>query len=95
MALYAITYKYVDDAEKLGEVRPSHRAYLTGLLENGQNLASGPLTTAGPNTALLIFQADSIEQAAALSDDDPMVANGLVAERHVQEWNIVIGGFSH
>ncbi|GAA3943627.1 YciI family protein [Pseudoclavibacter caeni] len=92
MSLYAVTYVYIDDDAALAATRPEHRAYLSGLQQNGQNLASGPLAVPGPNSALLILQADSIEQAAALSDDDPMVASGLVTERHIQAWNIVIGG---
>lgn len=91
MALYAITYVYVDDVETVTQAKPEHRAYLRGLHDAGQLAASGPFTTPGPNSALLIFVADSIEQASALSDDDPIVAKGLVAERHIQEWNVVIG----
>jgi uncharacterized protein YciI len=46
MSLYAVTYVYIDDDAALAATRPEHRAYLSGLQQNGQNLASGPL--AGP-----------------------------------------------
>ena len=44
MAYYAVEYVYNPSmTETMDEVRPTHRAFLSGLLEQGINVASGPL----------------------------------------------------
>ena len=44
MAYYAVEYVYNPSmTETMDEVRPTHRAFLSGLLEQGINIASGPL----------------------------------------------------
>lgn len=92
MALYAITYTYSDDVEAVTAAKPEHRAHLRSLNEQGILIASGPLEGEGPADALIVVNADDAEGAAALSDADPIYIAGLVTERHVQLWNVVIGG---
>ena len=41
--------------------------------------------------ALLVFEADTQEAARALTDADPFVIEGLVAEITVREWQTVSG----
>ena len=43
MAVFAVTYLYVSEPEKLDQIRPAHRAFLGALHEAGGLIASGPL----------------------------------------------------
>lgn len=93
MATYAVTYRYVDDAETLDQHRPAHRSFLRGQHEAGLLLLSGPLADGDPG-ALLIVRADDIEGAKAVLADDPFRREGLIAETTVRTWNVVIGEFA-
>lgn len=90
MSTFAVIYRYVDDSAALDEVRPAHRAFLAGLGEAGSLVVSGPYV-GGAAGALLIFAAADEEAARALTDADPFVVGGLVAEITVREWNPVLG----
>ncbi|MEN9713641.1 MAG: hypothetical protein RLZZ164_305 [Actinomycetota bacterium] len=92
MAVYAVTYKYVPDAETISAVRPSHRAWLAEQLEAGALLASGPMVDTP--TALLIWNAEDIESLAGLLDQEPFAVAGLIEERTIQQWNPVFGPWS-
>jgi len=91
MAIYAVTYTY-DGSDAIAEIRPTHRAYLSQLLENGTLLASGPLV--GADGALLILRADSVEAVAEVLDNDPFDIAGVITERAISEWNPVFGPWS-
>ena len=92
MAVFAVTYKYIPDADLVAAIRPSHRAWLTEQLEAGALLASGPMVDTP--TALLIWRSESIETLAGLVDQDPFAVAGLIEERSIQEWNPVFGPWS-
>ena len=55
MSLFAVIYRYADDAAALDEHRPRHRDHLRGLHEAGRLVVSGPLAEGGGPGALLIF----------------------------------------
>ncbi len=98
MAVFAITYVYVSDDERLAAVRPEHREFLGGLHAQGVLHVSGPLpptSTGEPGGALLVVEAEDPTAALRLLADDPMHRAGLVAERSAREWVPVIGGFAH
>lgn len=92
MAYFAITYLY-DPAlsETADEIRPKHRAFLGELRDRGVNVASGPLD--GGASALLIFEAGSADEVAALLDEDPFKKASVVKERTIRPWNPVISRF--
>ncbi|GAA1734882.1 YciI family protein [Isoptericola hypogeus] len=97
MAVFAITYVYVSDPERLAAVRPEHREFLRDLHGQGALHVSGPLPPAPggePGGALLVVEADDTTAALRLLDDDPMRRDRLVAERSAREWVPVIGGFA-
>lgn len=85
----AVTYAYIDDAEKVQSLRPEHREVLRGLHEEGHLVMSGPL--AGAPGALVIMRAESEDQALALLDVDPFWREGVIAERTAREWTVVLG----
>jgi uncharacterized protein YciI len=92
MATFAVTYTYAASDEALAEIRPTHRAYLSKLLAEGVLLASGPFTDA--DGALLIVNADSVEDVAQLLDLDPFDIAGFISEREITQWNPVFGPWS-
>ena len=92
MAVYAVTYLYVDDVDSITAIRPTHRAWLAERLAAGELLASGPMVDS-PN-ALLIWRASAVEELNELLNQDPFDQAGLIAQRTVAEWNPVFGPFS-
>jgi len=97
MSVFAVTYVYVSDPDRLAEVRPEHREFLRGLHERGELHVSGPLpaTPDGePGGALLLVEAADATAALELLDPDPMRREGLVAHRSAREFVPVIGGFA-
>lgn len=91
MEIYAVTYAYDTNEELRAEVRPRHRAFLTGLHAAGVLLASGPVDSEGAAGALIIVRAASAAGALALLDADPFLEAGTVAERQAVRWTPVIG----
>ena len=92
MPVFAVTYLYAATPEQLNEIRPIHRQWLSGLLESGQLLASGPMID-NPE-ALLIFNSESATELAGLLDNDPFDIAGFIGSRSIQQWNPVFGPFS-
>lgn len=91
MPFFATTYRYVADSDEARDAhRPDHRAYLGGLTERGELALSGPYV-GGEGGALLVFEAATGADAVALTDADPFVLEGLVAEVTVREWQPVSG----
>ena len=83
---FATTIAY-GNKEKIAEVRPIHREYLTGLKEQGKLFASGPFED--DSGALIIYEADSIEEAQALLDADPFRDAGVFQSWTMKPWRQV------
>jgi len=80
------TYAYTSDTAARDAVRPAHREYLASL---DALLLSGPTDAGG---AVLVFDADSPAVVEGLLDADPFVTHGgIVAERAVVAWDVVLG----
>ncbi|GAA1746771.1 YciI family protein [Kocuria aegyptia] len=88
---FAVTYVYGGPADVLAARRPEHRTYLGGLVAQGHLLASGPFDDAAAPGALLIFAAEDAAEVERLSDEDPLVRHGVVTERTVRPWKVVLG----
>lgn len=89
MAVFAVTYTYTDDAQRVATFRPEHREHLAELHREGTLLLSGPLDDG--STALLVVVADSADEALAKLDGDPFKRERVIVDRAVQEWTVVIG----
>ncbi len=85
---FAAIIEYVQDKEKIGDIRPFHRQYLAGLKEKGQLAASGPFTD--DSGALIIYEANSRAEAEALLQGDPFNKNGIFVKYQLRPWNPVI-----
>ena len=87
MAYYAVEYVYNPSmTETMDEVRPTHRAFLSSLLEQGINVASGPLAGEVPGALILI-------NAESQANQDPFYVAEVIQARLIREWNPVIRVF--
>jgi uncharacterized protein YciI len=91
MPIFVVTYLYTAPTNQIDEIRPIHRAWLSGLLEQKVLLASGPMVDTPE--ALLIFRGESVEELAKLLDNDPFDIAGCIGSRTIQSWNPVFGPF--
>ena len=85
---FAAIIEYIQDKAKIGEIRPTHRLYLTSLKEKGQLAASGPFTD--DSGALIIYEAATKEDAEQLLQGDPFCKNGVFVKWQIRPWNPVI-----
>jgi uncharacterized protein YciI len=84
---FAAVIEYLQDKAKVNEIRPAHRQYLTTLVEKGQLAASGPFTD--DFGALIIYEANSREEAEKLLQADPFNKNGIFLKYQLRPWNPV------
>ncbi|MBW0108786.1 hypothetical protein I4I84_08635 [Pseudonocardia sp. KRD-182] len=91
MALFALTYRYIDDPDAVAAHRPDHREYLDGLVGTGELVVAARLGEPGPAGGLLVFDVPSADRVHELADADPFCVQGVVAERTVQSWPVTIG----
>lgn len=89
MALFAVQYTYIDDAEKVQSFRPEHREHLRELHAVGTLLLAGPLG-GGPG-ALLIVSAESEEAALGALSGDPFLRESVIVDRNAREWTVSVG----
>lgn len=89
VAIFAVQYTYIDDADRMATFRPEHREHLAELHREGTLLLSGPLGD-GPG-ALLIMVAESADAALAALDGDPFKRERVIVDRVAREWTVVIG----
>lgn len=85
---FAAIIEYLQDKAKIAEIRPSHRQYLASLRERGQLAVSGPFTD--DSGALIVYEANSPEDAEALLKADPFNKNGIFVRYQLRPWNTVI-----
>ncbi len=85
---YAAVIEYISDAEKVQSLRPVHRQYLTRLRDEGRLAAAGPLTDG--TGALIIYEAESPEEAEKLLRDDPFHEHGVFVRYVLRPWNPVL-----
>ena len=90
MPCFALFYDLVDNfVERRQPFRAEHLALLDEAQKNGRLILAGPLQP--PDTALLVFRADTAADVEAVVARDPYVTNGLVKSWRVREWTVVTG----
>ena len=85
---YAALIEYIADKEKIGTIRPAHRAYLTKLLAEGKLAISGPFTD--DYGAMIVYEASSAEEALSFLQGDPFHAAGVFVQWTIRPWNPVM-----
>ncbi|RXT04877.1 YciI family protein [Ammoniphilus sp. CFH 90114] len=76
---------YMQDVEKNQEYRPQHLAYLEELAKQGKVHAKGPFVDGAGG--LVIYVADSLEDAKELAEKDPYVIEGA-RRLELHEWKM-------
>ena len=77
---FAATIEYLQDTAVVEAHRPTHRAYLQQLLDQGKLFAAGPF--ADGSGALIVYEADTPEAAEELIQADPFHAAGVFLRWH-------------
>lgn len=88
MAKFAAVVSYIEDEDRVSEVRPMHREHLNSLLESGKLYQSGPFTDG--SGALIIYEAEDLAEAQILLANDPFSKHGIINEATLREWKIVM-----
>ena len=78
---------YIENQDAVTAIRPTHRAYLHGLLERGKLAAAGPF--ADGSGALFIYEAESIDAARGLAEADPYTLGGVIMQQTITPWTLV------
>ena len=86
MAHFVVSYAYSAPEADLATLRSEHREYLAGA--DGLVL-SGPADSG--RGAVLVFEADGIDEVEAIVAGDPFVAAGFVGEHDVRDWKPILG----
>jgi uncharacterized protein len=73
------------DPEKNQKYRQDHLDYLNQLAEQGKIFAKGPF--ADGSGGMVVYIADSYEEAKKMAENDPYVVNG-VRRLDLREWKI-------
>ena len=63
----------------LEELQKAHLAHIRKMGESGKLLVAGPFSDDGDLRGMFIFRVDSLEEARALAEQDPMVRAGRLA----------------
>ncbi|MBE9190430.1 hypothetical protein IQ230_08670 [Gloeocapsopsis crepidinum LEGE 06123] len=66
---------------------PAHKAYVKELIANGHQARSGYWAQRGGG--MMIFQAESLEEAKAIVAKDPLIQNGCVQYK-LYQWQVVV-----
>lgn len=66
---------------------PAHKDYVRSLIDNGHQARSGYWAELGGG--MLLFQADSMDEAKAIVENDPLIKHQCVTYE-LHEWRIVV-----
>jgi uncharacterized protein YciI len=85
---FAAVIEYIQDRDRIEAIRPVHRQYLLSLLGKGQLAIAGPFTD--DHGALIVYEANTADEAEALLKGDPFHANGIFARWVIRPWKVVM-----
>ena len=89
MTHFLLLYEYVPDiVERRGPHRPDHLALVRRWKDDGRIAIAGALGDPPRGAAFAFRVADQAEVEQFVADD-PYVAAGLVANRRVEQWNVI------
>jgi hypothetical protein len=71
--------------EEFAKLQNSHVGYLEDLKSKGKLFAAGPFTDF--SGGLIIYQAESLEEAKALANNDPFVKGKVFVDYTIHEWH--------
>lgn len=92
MNYYVLFYDLVDDyLARRSAFRAEHLQLAHEAQREGRLVMAGALSDPA-DRALLVFRGPDGAVAEEFANNDPYVANGLVANWEVRPWTVVIGG---
>ncbi len=77
---------FVSDRAHVERVQPAHQAYSRTLEAKGKLIVAGPF--AGGTGALVVYRAQSKDEATALALGDPYHAEGVVETHELSQWRL-------
>lgn len=85
---FAAIIEYLQDRDKVQQIRPLHREYLRILLGQSKLVVAGPFTD--DTGALIVYEAATKEEAEQLIRADPFCQNGIFLSWKLRPWNPVM-----
>jgi uncharacterized protein YciI len=77
--------RYIDDLNRVAELRPAHRQYMAQLDSENRLWAAGPF--ADGTGALFIYEAADQQAAEAILHADPYFTGGALAKSELAAWS--------
>lgn len=87
MSVFVKIEKGIVDKAKFDKHVPAHKAYVQDLIAQGHRAKTGYWAKRGGG--MLLFEADSIDEAQAIVARDPLVQNNCV-EYELHEWCLIV-----
>lgn len=87
MPLFVKIEEGIVDKPTFDQYVPDHVAYVKDLIAKGYHVRSGYWGDLGGG--MLLFEAESLEEAQTIVENDPLVKNGCV-RYELHEWRVVI-----
>ncbi len=93
--LFAVLTRVTASQAEAEPHKMAHIAYITGLEAQGKVFGSGPFPVKSESIdlGLIIFRAESLEEADGFMKTEPMTAMGL-STYEIHEWDMIIGHLS-
>ena len=79
--------RYIQDSQRVTELRPRHREYMSQLGAEGKLVAGGPFIDG--SGALFIYEVDSLDAATSIVAADPYMTGGALATYELRPWEII------
>ncbi len=76
---------YIDDLNRVAELRPTHRQYMALLDSKNKLWAAGPF--ANGKGALFVYEARDLSAAEEILHEDPYFTGGVLAKSELVAWN--------
>lgn len=97
LELYVVTSTPAKGPKAVKESLPDHLAYQREMEESGKLVMAGPMSDATgehmQGVGLIVYRANSLEEAAALTEADPMHATGA-RSFEIRKWLVNEGNLS-
>ncbi|MEO6847933.1 MAG: YciI family protein [Chthoniobacterales bacterium] len=89
---YLLFYEKAPDyAERQKPWQAAHLDYLQKLAGQGSLILGGSLENPNDGSAILLFDAPSLDIVESHAKNDPYVTHGIIAKWHVRKWDTVVG----
>ncbi|MBD2329781.1 YciI family protein [Alkalinema sp. FACHB-956] len=87
MAWFVKIEEGIVDKQTFDQYVAAHKAFVQNLIDQGHHARTGYWAQRGGG--MMLFEADSMEQAKAIVEQDPLIVNGCVNYK-LYEWKVVV-----